>query len=65
MALQGFLWKREKQLTRKDRKHWMTIIEKIHEFSLPETIRAVNAANNMNFSGLKCFLVFVFFSYFV
>jgi len=31
----------EKQFTRKDRKDWMTTVEKIHEFSLPETIRAV------------------------
>jgi len=33
----------------------MATVEKIHEFSLPETIRAVKI---MNFPGLKCFLIF-------
>jgi len=48
----------------KDIKHRMTV-EKIHGFSLPETVRAVNAVKIMNFPGLKWFIVFTFFSYFV
>jgi len=56
------MWKGEKQFTRKDWKHWMTTVEKIHEFSLPETSRAVNAVKIMNFPDLKYFLVFTFFS---
>jgi len=55
------VWKGEKQFTRKDRKYRMTAVEKIHEFSLPETSRAVHAVKIMSFSGLKCFLVFTFF----
>jgi len=59
------MWKGEKKFTNKDRKHWVTTEEKNHEFSLSEAIRAVNAVKFMNFLGLKCFLVFTFFSYFV
>jgi len=35
--------------------------EKIHEFSLPETIRTVGAVKIMNFPDLKYFHVFTFF----
>jgi len=39
----------------------MTTVEKIHEFSLFETIRALNAGKIMNILSLKCFIVFTFF----
>jgi len=52
---------REKQFTKKDRKHRMTTAEKIHDFSLLETIRALNAGKIMNILSLKCFIVFTFF----
>jgi len=52
---------KEKQFTKKGRKHRMTTVEKIHEFSLLETIRALNAGKIMNIISLKCFIVFTFF----
>jgi len=48
---------RGKAICRMDRKHYVAT-EKINEFSLPETIRDVNAVKIMNFPSFKCFLIF-------
>jgi len=64
MRYRSHCGKGKSNLQGKDRKHRMTAVEKIHKFSLPETIRDENAVKIMTFPGLKRFLVFTFFSYF-